>query len=244
MNFLSARKYISVIVLLVAGACTPESPGSVPGQKQQSKLEKGTERIAECQKTLCPALSLSFASLNDYSVLNDMTHVTSLELRYNTFENLEDISEMQQLKELRIVATKIRDVSSFTHFENLTVLHIQSALAEDIRPTLLQMPDLQEIAINLPDDGDISFVRSLPDLQSMSLLGSHVSSLNTLAEHPSLENLYIRSGLPSDLSALLKIPKLKTLSVFDTVEQEDSSKVIEQLKADGVIVSLIASIVY
>lgn len=192
---------------------------------------------------MCSELQLSFASLEDYTVLNEMTHVTALELRYNTFENLEDISSMQQLEELRITATKIREVSEFANFENLTVLQIQSALAEDVRPTLFQMPDLEEIAINLPNDGDISFVGGLPNLKSMSLFGRQVSDLSPLTEHPNLSNLYFHSGLPSDLSVLLKMPNLQTLSIFDTIEQEDSSGVIEQLKANGIIVRLIQSVV-
>lgn len=148
-----------------------ESPEARLEQRRQSELEKGAEALAECREALCSEFQLSFASLEDYTVLNEMTHVIALEFRYNTFESLEDISAMQQLEELRITATRIRKVSVFAGFANLSVLHIQSGLAEDVRPTLLQMPDLKEIAINLPDDGDISFARRLRDLESISLVG-------------------------------------------------------------------------
>lgn len=229
------------VAATMIGACAPESPESRLEQLRTSKLEKGAEVLAECRETKCSELRLSFASLEDYSVLNEVTHVTALEFRHNTFENLEDISSMRQLEELRITATKIRDVSAFADFENLKILQIQSALAEDVRPTLLLMPDLEEIAINLPDDGDISFVGGLPDLKKMRLLGSQVSDLRPLVGHPSLRYAYIHSGLPRDLSALLEVPNLQILWVFDTIEQNDSSGVIERLKANGITVNLIPS---
>ncbi|WP_120633265.1 hypothetical protein [Ruegeria sp. EL01] len=238
---LSASTFAVAAILI--GACTPKSPESRLEQLRTSKLEKGAEILAECRETKCSDLRLSFASLEDYAVLNEMTHVTALELRYNTFESLEDISSMRQLEELRITATKIRDVSAFANFENLKVLHIQSGLAEDVRPTLLQMPDLEQIAINLPDDGDISFVGGLPDLKKIRLLGSQVSDLRPLVGHPSLSFIFIHSGLPRDLSALLEVPNLQTLWIFDTIEQNDSSGVIEQLKANGITVNLIPTVI-
>lgn len=244
MKLFALRTCTLAIAAIVVSACTPENPEARLRQIRQSELEKGIEALAECREALCSELKLSFASLEDYAVLNEMTHVTALEFRYNTFESLEDISAMQQLEELRITATKIREVSAFADFKNLTVLHIQSGLAEDVRPTLLQMPDLKDIAINLPDDGDISFARSLRDLEAISVLGGKILDLDPLARHPSLRNLYIHSGLPSDLSALLEIPNLQTLTVLDTIEREDNSGVIGQLKAKGITVRLIPSVVF
>lgn len=242
MKLSALSTYAPFFAAILISACAPEIPATGLEQRRQGELGKGAERVVECREAMCSELRLSFASLEDYTVLNELTHVTTLDLWYNTFENLEDISSMQQLEELRIIATKIREVSEFANFENLTVLHIQSGSAEDVRPTLLQMPDLEEIAINLPNDGDISFVRGLPDLKSMSLYGGEVSDLSPLIEHTNLSNLYFRSGLPSDLSVLLKMANLQTLSILDTIEQQDSSGVIEQLKANGTIVRLIPSV--
>lgn len=244
MKLFDLSTFKLAIAAVVISACTPESPETQLEQSRQSEFEKGAAALEECRKALCSDLNLSFASLEDYAVLNEMTHVTALELRYNTFESLEDISAMQQLEELRITATGIREVAGFADFEKLTVLHIRSGLAEDVRPTLMQMPNLKDIAINLPDDGDISFARELQNLESVFLLGGKILDLDPLAGHPNLKNLYMHSGLPNDLSALLEIPNLQTLTVFDRVEQEDSSGVIGQLKMKGITVKLFRSVVY
>lgn len=245
MKISSLRMFFIFTVSALISGCATVTPTSQIEQRNLQKLEKGALALNECQRSSCSELTLSFASLQDYSVLNEMTYVTSLILRYNTFENLEDIADMQQLTQLRIVATKIREVSLFADFENLTVLHIQSALAEDVRPTLLQMPDLKDIAINLPSDGDISFVRSLPNLENMFLLGGggSISDLSSLRGHRNLRSLTLHLGLPEDLSSLLEIPNLQSLTVLDSVEREDSSGVIEQLKENGIMVNLIGPVI-
>lgn len=243
MTTFTLRKIWLVLAATAIAGCQPVSTSSPIDQRKQVELEKGAQAVAACREVSCAKLNLSFASLEDYTILNGMDHVTALELRYNSFENLEDIGDMQQLTDLRIVATGTREVSSFADFKNLSVLHIQSALAQDIRPTLLRIPTLTEIAINLPDDGDISFVRRLPKLQSMSLLGRQVSNLDPLKKHPSLERLDLHLDLPIDLSPLLEIPNLRTIRIFDTVERNDRSDVIDKLRASGVIVELRPSFV-
>lgn len=243
MTTFALKKFVFAVAAITIAGCEPVSTSSLVDQRKQRDLEKGAQVVAACREVSCAELNLSFASLEDYTILNDMDHVTALELRYNSFENLEDIGDMQQLTDLRIVATGIREVSSFADFKNLSVLDIQSALAQDIRPTLLRMPALKDIAINLPDDGDISFVRRLPNLQNMSLLGRQISDLGPLKKHPSLEKLSLRLDLPTDLSPLLEIPNLRTIRVFDRIERDDRSDVIDKLRASGVVVELIRSVV-
>lgn len=230
-----------ICTVLIISGCSEESPDSRLEQNSLTELEKGAQAFAECRETQCTELSLSFASLEDYSVLNELTHVTSLTLQYNTFESLSDISDMAQLEDLRIVATRIRSVSAFADFPNLTVLHIQSALAEDVRPTLSRMPQLSGVAINLPEDGDISFVRSLPNLETLELLGGPASDLSPLVGHPSLKNLQMSLSLPGDVSALLDIPNLQTFTIGDVIERFDSSGVLDRMRVNGVSVTLTKS---
>ena len=243
MNFFALRASVFAFVALGFTACTTDNPASRLEQIQQKKLEKGTARVAECRKTQCQELDLFSASLADYSALGEMTHVTSLRLGYNTFANLDDLAAMQQLIELRVIATKIREVTGFARFENLRVLQIQSGLAADIIPTLRKMPELTDIAINLPSDGDISFLRQMPNLESISLLGSQVKTLAPLAGHPRLRSVRIHAGLPEDLSALAKIPNLKSLAVLENVVKEETSGIFEQLRKRGVALRPIGIII-
>jgi Leucine-rich repeat (LRR) protein len=232
------RGLLLVATVSILVACQPTSSGLPSDEKAAEKLEKGNQLVADCRISSCSDLSIGFAELEDYSVLSELPHVTKLGLSYNTFENLEDISGMEQLQELRIVATRIRDVSALSTFKNLTALQVQSALAEDVRPFLPKLPKLQALSINLPEDGDVAFVRKLPKLKVLVLDGEQISDLGPLRKHPSLEVVSLVMHLPKDLSPFLEIPNLKKLKIFDWYEREDTTGLFEKLRSRGVVIEL------
>lgn len=241
LNWFGIMKFTLVKMSLIAvvvslSACLPSSPSSTVEQKQQEQLIEGTKRVAQCMENKCERLDLSFVSVEDYSVLNEMPYVRTLILRYNKFPGLHVISNMTLLTNLHIEATGIRDVSTLPNFVHLKSLTVRSGLAEDMRTVVPRLPDLRALQMNLPSDGDIQFASSLIVLQTLSLHGSLIADLSPLNHHPSLKYLELHVGLPTDLSPLLSMPKLQKLLVGERVIEEDDGGVFDALENAGVIV--------
>ena len=74
------------------------------------------------------------------------------------------------------------------------------------------MPNLKAVILNLPPDGDISFVRHLPNLQLLDLLGEPVKSLAPLRGHKALRRIILNTQGPLNLKPLLTLPKPMTAS--------------------------------
>lgn len=234
---------------LMFASLTACDVGTEPAAKRasltQKKFMRGAERLAECQAETCRTLNLQSASLPDFSVLNELTHVTSLDLVFNGFDDLRDISEMRQLTALRLEGVDVRDVSALASFENLETLTVRSGSAGDIRPILPRLPKLRFVGMNVPTGGDINFLRRLPKLRGLTIWANDLVSLTPLRGHANLDSLWIRGHLPEDRTTLLKMPALKKLTVFDVEISDDDDGVMTALKAKGVqLVPISTAIIY
>lgn len=222
--------------LVALGGCDVEP--EVDFQAQQ--FAQGAAIVADCVATQCTRLDLDGARLDDFTVLNDMTHVTALMVSFTNFESLGDISGMTQLTELHIGGTGVSDLSGLSGFQNLTLLHVQNLYdAPDLAP-VYGLTGLRELAIDVTNTDGIGYVANMRQLQTLMLMSGRIDDLTPLRGHPSLRDLSIQAGTPEDDSALQAIPRLERLEMnWGEVDAET----LRVLEGRGVIYEEIALIV-
>ncbi len=85
--------------------------------------------------------------LTDLSILSNLTGLEKLDVSYCHINNLDFISQMQELVSLNIGCTEITDLSPLTAFPKLEKLIIYGTPADDLTP-LLQMNSLKTLIIS------------------------------------------------------------------------------------------------
>lgn len=207
---------------------------------QAQQLEQGRAILADCVATQCTRLNLDGARLDDFSVLNEMTHVTALMVSFTNFESLGDISGMTQLTELHIGGTFVQDLSGVSAFPNLTLLHVQNLYSDADLSPVYGLTGLRELAIDVTNADGIGYVANMRQLQTLMLMSGNIEDLTPLRGHPGLRDLSIQAGTPEDDSVLQSIPRLERLEMNWGEVDEETLRVLE---GRGVIYEEIALIV-
>jgi len=191
-------------------------------------LARGQETLAACIATQCDVLNIDGMRLEDYSVINDLSHVTVLMASRTNFADLNDISGMQHLKELHITRSDITDLTGLGNFPQLRVLHAEYMSSELDFSSIEQLAGLTELALgNLGEDDDVSFIRNMKKLTNLKITWTGVEAdIEVLRGHPALQLIEISGDLPADQSALLRMPNLKSITFFDhgTIDADINSE--------------------
>lgn len=224
------------VVLVVLAGCVVEP--TIDYEAQQ--FDRGAAIVADCMAVQCDRLDLDSARLTDFSVLNEMPHVTALMVSYSNFDDLGDIAEMSQLRELHIGGTAVTDLSGLAGFGNLELLHVQNMYeAPDLAP-VYALTGLTELAVDVTNADGIGYVADMRGLERLMLMSGQINDLTPLSGHPSLRDLSIQAGTPEDDSALLDIRGLERLEMNWGELDEETLRVLD---GRGVIYEEIALIV-
>ena len=185
-------------------------------ERHAAALVEGQEALAACIETRCKTLNIDGMALEDYTVINDLSHVTVLMASRTTLDDLADISGMAQLKELHITNTEISDLGGLAAFPQLQVLHFQNLPNGVAIAPIGSLTNLTELALgSVSGQADLSFVQNLRRLEKLKLSWSGtVADFAFLRGHPALKVLDIDGGLPTDQSALLTLPRLESIFVM------------------------------
>jgi len=220
--------FFAFVVLI---GCVPDAPPE--RDWQQEALQKGAEKVAACQASECTRLDLDGTWLEDFSVLNDMPHVTKLMLSRSNFDDLSQISGMTQLQELHISWTDVNDLSALSAFGNLRLLHANDMNNRPDYAPVYRMTALKELSLDArPDDG-LQFVRQMRGLEALFLMRGEIADLSPLAGNRSIKELAIEAATPDDISPILQMRNLRKLDVNEWV-LDDATK--SQLEGRGITV--------
>ncbi|SEV90167.1 hypothetical protein SAMN04488515_0144 [Cognatiyoonia koreensis] len=219
------RLLLSLIAVLALTACQTETPPVVDWK--EDALKRGAEKVAACKASECTRLDLDGTHLADFTVLNDMPHVTKLMMSRTNFTDLADIADMTQLTELHISWTDVSDLSGVAAFRNLQMLHANDLYQQPTYAPVYRMTALKELSLDArPDDG-LSFVRNMGRLESLFFMSGEITDLSPLAGNRSIKNLALEAALPDDVAPLLQMRGLQTLDVNSFAVDEDTKARIE-----------------
>lgn len=217
------------ILIGIAGCNTAPDP-------EAQRLLETREKITLCAAEQCETLNIDRGDLEDYTILNQLPHVTALRASWTDFDDLNDLSGMPQLRELHVSSTDVHNLQPLTLFPELEVLHIQwDSKITDFTP-LGQATSLTELALGGMNLGDLSYLADLSSLDGLSLRSATLTSFEGLRGHPALTRLDLEySNLSDDIDVLLTIPGLKQVSIIsDGGRTQAQQAVFDALRAKGV----------
>ena len=204
------------------------------------------------------SLSVGSNQISDISPLSKLNNLIDLGLSDNNISDIRPLSELNSLQTLALANSKISDISALRGLTNLLHLHLDSTEINDIsdlsgltKLTVLALSDndLSDIhalrgltnlnALNLNATGlsDISVLSSLTNLTSLELSLNEISDISVLSKLTKLQGLYLSANKISDISPLSKLENLQFLFLTDNELNSEAQKVIENLKARGVIIA-------
>lgn len=226
------------IILAVLGLTACDDVGSSHNDQQAeyeaNRLVRGNDAIADCIATQCRTLNIDGMKLEDYAVINTMTHVTVLMASRTTLADLSDIQALTHLEELHISYSPISDLSGLENFTKLRLLHAEG-LPDALNITPVgSLTNLRELALgNIGEGDDVSFIRNMRKLENLILHWRGVDAdLSVLRNHPALRNIDLSGALPAEQDDLLKIPNLDAINLNGAFPVDPN--VAEELKSRGV----------
>ncbi|RXT08756.1 leucine-rich repeat domain-containing protein [Ammoniphilus sp. CFH 90114] len=158
-------------------------------------------------------LDLSGNHIEFVDYLEKLTKLKTLHLNRNSITDLSSLSSLTELSELSLIKNNISSIDILSNLTNLRTLRL----------------DLNQI-------DDVGSLSGLSELQELGLSGNHLESIGAIANLSNLRKVDLSNNKISDISALLNLNKLKWVSVAGNPLDENSTSVIEQLKAKGVFV--------
>jgi len=97
--------------------------------------------------------------LADFTVLNDMPHITKLMMSRTNITDLSQISGLTQLRELHISWTDVNDLSGLSAFPNLELLHANNLYQDPNYAPVYRMTSLKELSLDARLEDGVGFVR-------------------------------------------------------------------------------------
>ena len=222
--------------LLSLAACEQIIEANDAAAREAEALTRGEATLAACIESRCEVLDIDGMRLEDYTVINGLTHVKVLMASRTGFDDLADIADMRQLTELHITDTGITDLTGLASFPKLKVLHFERMPAGVDISYIGQLNGLKELALgDLGEGHNASFIKTLRRLENLKITWVGVDAdLSILRNHPSLRMVDIYGILPAEQSALLTLRKLESITFFWDVDGLNPA-VSEELERRGVL---------
>jgi len=200
--------------LLSLAACDQIIEANDAAEREAEALMRGEAALTAFIVSQCETLNIDGMRLEDYSVINGLTHVKVLMASRTGLDDLADIADMHQLTQLHITDTEITDLTGLVNFPKLKVLHFERMPeGVDISP-IGQLNGLKELALGgLGESSDASFIKALRRLENLKIRWVGVDAdLSIFQNHPSLRTVDIFGRLPAEQSALLTMRKLESIN--------------------------------
>ena len=168
---------------------------------------QGAEKIEDLtgleHATAMTTLSLPYHDVSNITALQNLTQLTSLDLRNNYgISDYSPLSGLTNLTSLNLVNTYISDITSLSGLTKLTALNI----GVDFYGTLFGESELS----------DIGSLANLTELTSLRLSDTEVRDISHLSGLTKLTTLSLSKTEVRDISHLSGLTKLTTLSLNDT----------------------------
>ncbi|KAG5914385.1 hypothetical protein E4U42_000518 [Claviceps africana] len=151
--------------------------------------------------------------------LDDLKHLTSLDLSFNKIKHIKNIGHMTELKDLFLVANKISKIEGLDTFGKLTSLELGSNRIRELK-NLDHLKSLEELWVAKNKITELTGLGGLPNLRLLSIQSNRIRHLSPLKEIPGLEELYISHNM---LESLEGIENNRSLKVLDISNNQVSS---------------------
>ncbi|MCA9626194.1 MAG: leucine-rich repeat domain-containing protein [Myxococcales bacterium] len=177
--------------------------------RRKLQKEKGTITKPELAKV--KSLKLSSVSLDslDNCVFPHLSHVQGLFFGRGKIRDLEPISELTTLLDLKLAHNPITDVSKLEKLTKLDRLDLGHTQVRDLKP-LEKLTELTDLQLDDTPVSDLTPLSKLTKLEKLSIQRTRVKDLKPLKELKSLKFVYI-NGAPVDEPFVIMRPGLKVV---------------------------------
>lgn len=235
---------LSLTILFISCVSTHEDTGTVLPKEQReeitfidSQLEAAVRKaVGKPSGSISPtdvgeleSLNASNLYISELSGIEHLESLTSLDLSHNPdaseggqISNLEPLSQLTLLRELRLGNNRIDDISPLASLSSLEVLELNNNQIEDISP----LSSLTALTTLKLDNNRISNILPLESLESLSVIDlsyNEISDITPLANLTSLTTLKLKSNYIQDISALQNLSSLSTLDLSGNKNLSDIS---------------------
>ncbi|MGE5343171.1 MAG: COR domain-containing protein [Candidatus Omnitrophota bacterium] len=148
----------------------------------------------------------------DYSLLQEMKQLFSLDLTGNGIEDISFLTGLRNLNQLGLGENRITDISSLRELTRLTMLSLSSNQIIDISP-LRELTQLIYLSLDSNQIIDISPLRELTQLGNLYLNSNQIIDFSPLRSLTQLTVLNLSSNQIIDISPLRELKKLNILDI-------------------------------
>ena len=165
--------------------------------------------------TSLTSLNLSFNDITDISTLEDLTSLTSLNLWFNELSDISALEKLTALTSLNLSENYISDISALEDLSSLTSLDLRNNSISDIS-ALEDLSSLTSLSLSNNSISDISTLDALTSLTRLTLDGNSIIDISALEDLTSLTDLDLSRNSIGDISAL---EDLTSLDIHRSAEQ-------------------------
>ncbi|WP_461425607.1 leucine-rich repeat domain-containing protein [Gymnodinialimonas sp.] len=167
-------------------------------------------RVAEAGATMLDLSGEAYRALEEVpegiTELKDLRH---LKLNYTQIRDLAHISALRELFMLHLDHTRVRDLSNVVEFEKLSFLSLDDTEVIEFSE-ISKLTRLEYLYLSRTQVEDLTFIASLKILTRAYFNGTKISNLNYFAELSDFYDIQIRDTAVRDLRPLLSCPALAT----------------------------------
>ncbi len=158
-------------------------------------------------------LSFRFNNLTDISPLENLTQLTNLSLYHINIIDISPLENLTELKSLDLANNKIVDISALDDLTKLTFLKLNRNRISDISA----LDDLTKLShLNLSNNNNISDISALDDMIALTFLeiaNNNISDISPLTNMTALTSLSLGENSISNISPLTNMTALTLLSL-------------------------------
>lgn len=205
--------------------CSDSRIGVLESLVQSLKFARNLEEyITEVLNNLkhVTSLDLNSSRMNDISSLARFIKLRSLYLRNTQVSNVSSLVNLSDLMSLDLEGTQVSDVSSLAGLTNIEWLDLSNTQVKDVS-SFTGLINLTILYLNRTQVSDVSSLASLTNLKSLSLMNSPVRDVSSLAGLVNLESLDLMGTKVRDVSSLAGLANLETLNLMGTQVGDVSS---------------------
>ena len=190
----------------------------------------------------------AFRRINDISGIDNLTHLTTLELTNYGIRDISSLESLTNLTTLRLSGNKISDINSLMGLTNLTILDLPGNQISDISNlkeltnlialnlshteisdinSLKGLTNLTTLNLSHTEISDISSLKGLTNLTTLALFHTEISDISILKDLTNLTNLDLSQNEVSDIRSLKGLTSLTNLNLSDS--QISNIKSLEEL---------------
>lgn len=174
---------------------------------------EATRRIRDEKESKTGIIDLSSCGLEFIpDALLSLTHLHTVNLRYNGLSSLTGVSSLKKLVNLDLGANSIADVSDLVDLTKLRRLDLSDNHISDFSPlkALLELTDL-DLRNNYLTD--LSFIEVLVRLETLYLMTGEITDIECISALQKLKKLYLNRNMINDAEPLSTLSKLEVLDL-------------------------------